>query len=112
MKQRIVVGISGASGVIYGVRALEMLREAGVESHLVLTRSAALTIGHELDLKLDEVKALADVVHPAGEGVERGHGEALRLREQPDAVAEVAGLERGDRLAVPVGRHDRRGRQR
>lgn len=64
MTRRLVVGITGASGVVYGVRALELLREAGVETHLVLTRSAALTIGYELDRRLDEVKALAAVVHP------------------------------------------------
>lgn len=65
--RRLVVGITGASGVVYGVRALELLRAAGVESHLVLTRSAALTIGYELELRLDEVKALAAVVHPASD---------------------------------------------
>lgn len=65
MSRRIVVGITGASGVIYGVRALELLREAEVETHLVLTRSAALTIGYELEgRRLEEVRALASVVHP------------------------------------------------
>jgi 4-hydroxy-3-polyprenylbenzoate decarboxylase len=65
--RRLVVGITGASGVVLGVRALELLREAGIESHLVLTRSAALTIGYELELKVEEVKALAAVVHPASD---------------------------------------------
>ncbi len=63
-RPRIVVGISGASGVVYGLRALERLAEAGVETHLVLTRSAALTIGYELEVPLDAVKAKAAVVHP------------------------------------------------
>ncbi len=63
-RPRIIVGISGASGVIYGLRALERLAEAGVETHLVLTRSAALTIGYELEVPLDAVKAKAAVVHP------------------------------------------------
>ncbi len=62
--RRLVVGISGASGVVYGVRALERLAEAGVETHLVLTRSAALTIGYELDLTLQAVRAKAAVAHP------------------------------------------------
>ena len=56
--RRLIVGITGASGVIYGVRALELLREAGVETHLVLTRSAALTSATS-STQADEVKALA-----------------------------------------------------
>jgi 4-hydroxy-3-polyprenylbenzoate decarboxylase len=62
---RLVVGISGASGVIYGVRALERLREAGVETHLVMTRAAKITLAHETDLKVADVEALASVVHRA-----------------------------------------------
>lgn len=60
---RIVVGISGASGVILGVRLLETLRHIGVESHLVMSRPAEVTLAHETDLKLADVRALADVVH-------------------------------------------------
>lgn len=63
-RRRIVVGISGASGVVLGVRLLELLRELEVETHLVLTRAAVLTIGHELGRPIDEVKALASVAHP------------------------------------------------
>ncbi|MEQ9056148.1 MAG: flavoprotein, partial [Roseovarius confluentis] len=44
---RLIVGISGASGVAYGVRVLELLKEAGVESHLVITRAAEMTLGYE-----------------------------------------------------------------
>ena len=47
---RVVVGISGASGVGYGVRALEMLAQLGVETHLVLTKAARATLAHETDL--------------------------------------------------------------
>jgi 4-hydroxy-3-polyprenylbenzoate decarboxylase len=61
--KRIVVGISGASGVIYGVRALELLRELSVQTHLVMSRAAKLTLTQETDLKLANVEALADVVH-------------------------------------------------
>jgi flavin prenyltransferase len=62
-KQRIIVGISGASGIIYGVRLLEALRAAGLETHLVMTRSAQLTLGLELPMKPADVFALADVNH-------------------------------------------------
>lgn len=64
-RKRMVVGISGASGVIYGVRLLEALRALGVESHLVLTRAAKLTLAHETEFSLDEVRRLAEVCHPS-----------------------------------------------
>jgi 4-hydroxy-3-polyprenylbenzoate decarboxylase len=62
-KRRIIVGISGASGIVYGVRMLEALRTAGLETHLVMTRSAQITLGHEMPLKPADVFALADVNH-------------------------------------------------
>jgi 4-hydroxy-3-polyprenylbenzoate decarboxylase len=58
-----IVGISGASGVIYGVRLLEVLREAGFETHLVMSKSAEVTLAYETDLKVGAVKALAHVVY-------------------------------------------------
>ena len=61
--RRIIVGISGASGIVYGVRMLEALRAADMETHLVMTRSAQLALGHELPLKPADVVALADVSH-------------------------------------------------
>ncbi|MBB5746406.1 UbiX family flavin prenyltransferase [Brevundimonas variabilis] len=60
---RIVVGISGASGVIYGVRVLDALKELGVESHLVVTRAALLTLSQETDLGPDDLTGRASVVH-------------------------------------------------
>ncbi|MBA6413497.1 UbiX family flavin prenyltransferase [Parahaliea sp. F7430] len=63
MTQRLIVGISGASGIIYGVRALQLLRSSGVETHLVITPSAQLTLHHEMDMSLDELKGLATEVH-------------------------------------------------
>ena len=64
---RLIVGITGASGAVYGVRTLEALRELGVESHLVVSRSAALTLTQETDLTLPELNARASVVHKAGD---------------------------------------------
>ena len=61
--RRLVVGICGASGVIYGVRLLEVLKGTGLETHLVMSKSAELTLAHETDWKPAAVKALADVVH-------------------------------------------------
>lgn len=62
--RRIVVGISGASGAVYGIRLLEVLGDLeGVETHAVITRGAATTIDHETELKVTDVHALADVVY-------------------------------------------------
>ena len=61
--RRIIVGISGASGIVYGVRALESLRAAGLETHLVMTRSAQVTLGYELTMTVAAVRALASVAH-------------------------------------------------
>ncbi len=61
----LVVGITGASGAIYGIRLLEILRELGIPAHLVLSRSAEITIAHETDAKIAAVRALAAVSHRA-----------------------------------------------
>lgn len=61
--RRLIVGISGASGVIYGVRALEALAATDVETHLVMTKAAEITLAYETDMKVKDVKALADQVH-------------------------------------------------
>jgi 4-hydroxy-3-polyprenylbenzoate decarboxylase len=66
-KPRLVVGISGASGVVYGLRALDACRELGVESHLVLSKSAALTLAQETGFSVGEVNEKADVVHRVGD---------------------------------------------
>lgn len=59
----VIVGISGASGIIYGVRALQLLRECNVPTHLVMSKSAKLTLQHELDMTVSEVEGLASEVH-------------------------------------------------
>ena len=61
--QRLIVGISGASGIIYGVRMLELLRETPVETHLVMSKSGELTLHYEMEKKLDYLHQLADEVH-------------------------------------------------
>jgi len=63
----LIVGISGASGAIYGVRLLETLKRLGIESHLVMSKSAEMTIGYEIEMQPADVKALADTVYPIGD---------------------------------------------
>jgi flavin prenyltransferase len=61
--KRLIVGISGASGIVYGIRTLEFLRKAGVETHLVMSKAAEMTLVYETDLKVKDVRAMADVYH-------------------------------------------------
>ena len=64
MTRRLIIAITGASGAIYGVRLLQMLRDlADIESHLVLSPSGALTAKQELELSRAEIEGLADVAH-------------------------------------------------
>jgi polyprenyl P-hydroxybenzoate/phenylacrylic acid decarboxylase-like protein len=63
-RRRLIVAITGASGAVYGVRLLEMLRASGAcETHLVMSPSGVMTAQQELDMKRAEIEALADVVH-------------------------------------------------
>ncbi|HEV2186684.1 MAG TPA: UbiX family flavin prenyltransferase [Stellaceae bacterium] len=66
-RPRLIVGISGASGVIYGARLLELLRELPVETHLVVSRSAEIALALETDVKPAGLRARADVVHAIGD---------------------------------------------
>jgi 4-hydroxy-3-polyprenylbenzoate decarboxylase len=66
-RPRLIVGISGASGVAYGVRALEACAELGVETHLIVSKAAALTLAQETTLSLAELNAKAAVVHRLGD---------------------------------------------
>lgn len=62
--KRLIIGISGASGVIYGVRALQILQQvSGVETHLVMSQAARQTLALESDYSVRDVQMLADVVH-------------------------------------------------
>jgi len=61
--RRVIVGISGASGICYGIRALEMLAQLGVETHLVITKAARATLAYETDMTVAEVRSLASQVH-------------------------------------------------
>lgn len=64
---KLIVGITGATGVIYGVRLLERLREAGVETHLVISRWGARTLVHETSYSRDQLEALAHTVYAPGD---------------------------------------------
>jgi 4-hydroxy-3-polyprenylbenzoate decarboxylase len=63
--KRIIIGISGSSGVIYGIRLLELLKNTDIETHLVISRSAQITIAQGDHRTVSEVTALADIHHKA-----------------------------------------------
>ena len=65
--KRLIVGISGASGIDLGVRVLELLAETDIETHLILSKAAELTRSLESAYTADSIKKLARVVHPAGD---------------------------------------------
>ncbi|KAA0598593.1 4-hydroxy-3-polyprenylbenzoate decarboxylase [Azospirillum lipoferum] len=95
---RLVVGISGASGVIYGIRMLQTLRRIGVESHLVVSRSAEVTLAHETAMKVAELRALADVSYAAadiGAAVSSGSFRTLGMVVAPCSVRTMSEIASG-----------------
>ena len=65
--RRIIIGMSGSSGIIYGIRLLEVLRSLSIETHLVVSRAAQLTRAYETSVSAAELKALAAVVYPCAD---------------------------------------------
>jgi len=63
LKKKIIVGISGATGIQYGIRALELLKKQGIETHLVISKAAELVRTYETELKREDILGLADVVY-------------------------------------------------
>jgi flavin prenyltransferase len=97
-RARLVVGITGASGVVYGLRTLDALRELGVESHLVVSKSAALTLTQEAGLSVAEVNAKADVVHRAadvGAAIASGSFRTLGMIIAPCSVRSMSEIATG-----------------
>ena len=97
-RPRLVVGISGASGVVYGLRALDACRDLGIESHLVLSKAAALTLAQETELSLAEVNAKADVVHKAadiGASIASGSFRTLGMLVAPCSVRTMSEIATG-----------------
>lgn len=94
--RRLIVGITGASCVIYGVRTLEILRGVDdVETHLILSPSALRTLVDETDLTGAEVRALADVVHDhrdIGAGPSSGSFRALGMLIAPCSMKTLSGI--------------------
>jgi len=97
-KPRLIVGVSGASGIAYGLRALDACRELSVESHLVMSRSAALTLDQETSLSIADVQARADVSHKAGDvgaAIASGSFQTLGMIVAPCSVRTMSEIATG-----------------
>ncbi len=95
---RLIIGISGASGVIYGIRMLEMLRPHAIETHLVMSRSAEVTLAHETRLKVADVRALADVVYQVqdiGAAISSGSFKTMGMVVAPCSVRTLGEIATG-----------------
>jgi flavin prenyltransferase len=95
---RLVVGISGASGIAFGIRILEILQRLKVESHLVMSRAAEVTLAHETDLKVADVRALASVNHAAadiGAAVSSGSFRTLGMVIAPCSIRTMSEIATG-----------------
>ena len=97
-RKRLIVGISGASGAIYGIRLLQLLKETDVQTHLIISRTARVTIATETDLNTGEVEALADVVHSnqdLGAACSSGSFQTLGMVIAPCSVKTMAEIATG-----------------
>jgi len=95
---RVIVGISGASGVQYGIRLLEVLREMEVESHLVMSRAGEMTVGYESDLKPKDVAALAHTTYgvaDVGAAIASGSFKTLGMIIAPCSVRTMSEIATG-----------------
>ena len=96
--QRLIVGITGASGAIYGVRLLRLLAATDIETHLVMSRSAKITLTQELDVGVAEVSALAKVVHQVdniGAAISSGSFKTLGMVIAPCSMRSLAEIASG-----------------
>lgn len=97
-RERIIIGISGASGIVYGIRALEVLQRLGFETHLVMSRSAKVTLAHEASTKVAGVEALASVVHPVddiGAAISSGSFRTMGMLVAPCSIRTLSEIATG-----------------
>lgn len=98
LKKRLIIGISGASGAIYGVRLLQVLRDGSVETHLVISKAAEMTLAYESDLKPKALRALADKSYSVGDvgaAIASGSFRTLGMVIAPCSVRSMAEIATG-----------------
>ncbi|MGO1077549.1 UbiX family flavin prenyltransferase [Inquilinus sp. CA228] len=94
--RRLIVALTGASGIVYGVRALQLLRDVeDVETHLILSPAAIRTAAEELDIGADEIRGLADKVHgfrDVGASISSGSYKTIGMLVAPCSVKTLSGI--------------------
>ena len=96
--RRLVVGITGASGAVYGIRALDLLRDAGIETHLVISKAAQATIAYETDISIEEIRKRAAVVHPVtdiGAAIASGSFQTMGMLIVPCSIRTMSEIATG-----------------
>ncbi len=96
--KRIIVGISGASGVVYGVRLLEILNSLKIETHLVMTKAAEMTLGYETGLKLSKIESLAHTryqITDVGAAISSGSFRTLGMIVAPCSIRSMSEIATG-----------------
>ena len=96
--RRLVVGISGASGTIYGIRMLEMLKKTDIETHLVMSKSAEMTLAYETDFKPKDVRALASVhysINDIGAAISSGSFPTMGMIVAPCSIRTMSEIATG-----------------
>lgn len=97
-QQRLIIGISGATGVIYGVRFLQMLKQQGIETHLVVTKAAEMTRAYETDLTSQQLRSLADVSYPVtaiGAAIASGSFKTMGMIIAPCSIRTMSEIAHG-----------------
>ncbi|OGR11041.1 MAG: 3-octaprenyl-4-hydroxybenzoate carboxy-lyase [Desulfobacula sp. GWF2_41_7] len=95
MTKRLIVGIAGASGVIYGVRMLEVLKNRGIETHLIISEAGKLNIKIETDYDVEDVLAMADVTYTNKDiaaSVASGSFQTMGMVVAPCTVKTLSGI--------------------
>jgi 4-hydroxy-3-polyprenylbenzoate decarboxylase len=98
LKSRLIIGISGASGAVYGVRLLQALQDLPVETHLVMSKAAEMTLAYETEFKAKDVRALADHWYPVadvGAAISSGSFQTLGMIIAPCSVRSMAEIATG-----------------
>lgn len=96
--RRLIVGISGASGVIYGIRLLEVLRDIGLETHLIMSSAAEVTLAHETDMKVADIRALASHWYAPGNiaaGISSGSFRTMGMIIAPCSIRTMSEIATG-----------------
>jgi 4-hydroxy-3-polyprenylbenzoate decarboxylase len=96
--RRMIIGISGATGVIYGVRLLQVLKQQGIETHLVVTKAGEMTRAYETDLSMRQLRDLADVWYPitdVGAAISSGSFRTMGMIIAPCSIRTMSEIAHG-----------------